>query len=119
MLRTIGGVIAGVVVFAATLSLAEYLAHQIAPPRNSGLLLAIVAFAYFLSPLLGGLTAARISRREWTIWLITALAVAGGIYAIITLPQPLWMQVASIVAPLLGGYAASRMAGRRGTGTAT
>ena len=118
MLRTIGGVIAGVVVFVATLTLIEFLAHQIAAPRSSGLLLAIVAFAYFLAPLLGGLTAAKISRESWTVWLITALAVVGGIYSIMTMPQPLWMQIASIVAPLLGGYVASRMAGRSRTGTA-
>ena len=117
MLRTIGGVIAGVVVFAATLALIEYLAHQIAPARSDGLLLGIVAFAYFLAPFLGGLTAAKISREGWTVWLVTGLALAGGLWAVMSMAQPLWMQIASIAAPLLGGFAAWRMAGRRGTGT--
>jgi MFS family permease len=116
MLRTIGGVIAGILVFMATLTLMEYLAHQVAPRNNQGLLYAIVALAYFLTSLLGGLTAAKISRQAWTVWLIALLATAGSIYSILTMPQPLWMQVASVVAPLLGGFVASRIVARSRTG---
>ncbi|HEY0043200.1 MAG TPA: hypothetical protein VGB62_01510 [Allosphingosinicella sp.] len=116
MLRKVGGVIAGILVFMVTLTLMEYLAHQIAPRGNQALLFAIVVIAYFLAAFLGGLTAVRISRERWTAWLIALLAAAGSVYSIITMPQPLWMQIASVVAPLLGGFMASRMAAPGGAG---
>lgn len=114
MLRTIGGIIAGILVFLAALTLLELLAHQIfrtspAGPANVSTL-AFVAVAYFLGALLGGMTAVKISGERWTAWLIALLVAAGAGYTLTTFPHPLWMQVASIVAPLLGGLLASRLA---------
>ncbi len=114
MLRTIGGIVAGIFVFVLTLMLLEFVAHQVfAKPGGSpsGGMLAFVAVAYFLSALAGGLTAGKISGQHWTAWLIAILVAAGAGYALTTMPQPLWMQIASIVAPLLGGLVASRLVG--------
>jgi hypothetical protein len=113
MLRIVGGIIAGVIVFVLTLVLLEYLAHQLfaggggATPGPA--MLAFVALAYFLSALLGGIVAGRISGRHWAVWVIALLVAAGAAYSLTTIAHPLWMQIASIVAPLLGGLVASRL----------
>lgn len=116
MLRTIGGIIAGIIVFVVSLMLLELLAHQIfrtspSGPADQGTL-AFVAIAYFVSSLAGGMTAVKISGERWTAWLIALLVAAGAAYTLTSFPHPLWMQVASIVAPLLGGLAASRLGPR-------
>lgn len=112
MLRTIGGILAGIAVFMATLMLLELLAHQMfrtspGEALPSGMH-AFVALSYFLGALAGGLVAGKISGERWTAWLIALLLAAGAAYTLTTFPHPLWMQVASIVAPLLGGLVASR-----------
>ena len=118
MLRTIGGIVAGIIVFAATLMVSELIAHQMfrtspAGPLPNGLY-AFVAVSYFLGALAGGFVAVKISGERWTAWLIALLVAAGAGYTLTRLSHPLWMQVASIVAPLLGGLVASRTAAARG-----
>lgn len=113
MLRTVAGIIVGIVVFVATLMVMEYAAHQMfrtspAGPLPNGMY-AFVALAYFLSAFVGGLMAVKISRERWTAWLIAILVAAGAVYSLVTLAQPMWMHVASVVAPLLGGLVATRV----------
>jgi hypothetical protein len=111
MKRIIGGIAAGIVAFVVVLGSMEYIAHQLAAKAGSGAMLALVAVAYFLSALAGGYLAALISNRSWTAWAIAALVAAGSIASLIQFPHPLWMQIASVVAPLLGGALAVRLAG--------
>ncbi len=111
MLRTVGGIIAGIIVFVVTLVVLELLAHQLFPADGRNLptgLLAFVAVAYFLSACAGGVTAGRISHLHWTVWVIAVLVAAGAAYSLTTINHPVWMQIASIAAPLLGGFLASR-----------
>lgn len=111
-MRIVLGIIAGVVVFALTLAALEFVAHQLFPSRGGLLpigLLVFVAVAYFVSALLGGVTAGRISRAHWTVWVIAVLVAAGAAYSLTTISHPVWMQIASIAAPLLGGLVASRL----------
>lgn len=117
MLRIISGVVAGIAVFMISLMMLELIAHQLfrtspAGPLPAGMH-AFVAVSYFLGALTGGLVAAKISGERWTAWLIALLLAAGAAYTLTTFPHPLWMQVASIVAPLLGGLVASRAATSR------
>lgn len=107
--RIIAGVVAGVIAFVAILAGIEFLAHQIAPSAGSGVMLALVAAAYFLSALGGSYAAAKISRRSWTIWLITLLVLVGAVWSLVQFNHPLWMQIASVVAPILGGLVAQRL----------
>ena len=112
IVRTVGGIIAGIVVFAVTLMVLELLAHQIFQTSPAGAIPngmhAFVAVAYFLAALAGGLAAFKISGERWTAWLIALLVAAGAVYTLTTLTHPLWMQVASVIAPLLGGLVATR-----------
>jgi MFS family permease len=111
MKRIIGGLAAGIAAFVVVLGSIEYIAHQLAAKSGSAAMLALVALAYFLSALAGGYLAARISNRSWTAWAIAALVAAGSIASLFQFPHPLWMQIASVVAPLLGGALAVRLAG--------
>jgi MFS family permease len=110
MKRIVGGLAAGVVAFIAVLGVMEFLAHKLAPKAGSGAMLAIVAVAYFLSALAGGYLAARISGRSWAGWAIAGLVAAGAVGSLFQFPHPLWMQIASVAAPLLGGALAVRLA---------
>lgn len=110
MKRTIGGLAAGIAAFLVVLASVEFLAHKLAPKAGSGAMLALVATAYFLSALVGGYLAARISNRSWAAWVIAALVAAGAIGSLFQFPHPLWMQIASVAAPLLGGALAVRLA---------
>jgi cyanate permease len=111
MKRTIGGLAAGLATFLVVLGSLEYLAHKLAPKAGSTAMLALVAFAYFLSALAGGYLAARISNRSWTAWAVAAVVTAGAIGSLFQFPHPIWMQIASVAAPLLGGALAVRLAG--------
>jgi hypothetical protein len=119
MVRSVGGVVAGIVIFFALLVLLELVAHQVAPTSGATLLYAIVVFAYFVSALAGGLTAGLIAERVWAAWAIAVLVLLCVIWTIADLPQPLWVQVASVIAPLVAGFFAahfvrSRVARRPG-----
>ena len=107
--RIIAGLAAGVAVFVLVLVALELLAHQISPRPGSGTTFAVVSAGYFLSALAGGHVAARLSRRRWAAWAIAALVLAGAIWSLFQLGHPLWMQIASVAAPLLGGAAAARL----------
>jgi predicted MFS family arabinose efflux permease len=118
MLRIILGVVAGVLAVLLTVGAIEYLAHLLFPlpsdsaPIPAGIQL-LVLLAYFLGALVGGVIAARISERSWTAWLIAALVAAGAVWSMFLIPHPQWMQVAAVIAPLLGGWAARHLAASR------
>ena len=109
--RIVGGLAAGIVVFLLVLGGMELLAHQVSPREASGSMLAIVAAAYFLSAMAGGYVAARVARRSWAAWAIALVVAAGAVWSLLQFSHPVWMQLASVVAPLLGGYVAVRLAG--------
>jgi hypothetical protein len=69
--------------------------------------LAIVVIAWFAGALAGGLVAASVSRRRWTVWPVAALVAVGGVVNVLMIPHPVALQIGAVVAPLLGGFAAS------------
>jgi hypothetical protein len=113
MIRIIGGLVLGVAIFVGILLATEFAAHRIAPTKGSATQLVIVALAYFVSAAAGGALAAVVSRRAWAAWAIALLVTLGAVVTIVTMRQPLWMQIASVVAPLLGGLAAHAFAAKR------
>jgi hypothetical protein len=126
MLRIIGGVIVGIVACFVAISLVEYIGHQVYPMPaidlrdREGLsaiiaalpvgALLFVAAAWFLGVLVGGAVAARISGKRWAAWLIAVLVAIASIANVLMFPHPLWMKLAAVVAPLLGGWLASHAA---------
>jgi hypothetical protein len=127
--RLILGIVAGIVVAFATVFAIDLVGHQIYPlpsdlnlrdpeavgafiqtmPRGA---LAMVVIAWFVGALDGGVAAAAISRRVWTVWPIAALVAAAGVVNVLMIPHPVLLQIGAVVAPLLGGLAASLIARR-------
>lgn len=129
MARTVLGIVAGVVAAFATVFAIDLAGHQIYPlpsdlnmhdPEAVGAFirtmppaaLAIVAIGWFVGALDGGVAAALISRRAWTVWPVAALVAVAGIVNVLMIPHPVILQIGAVAAPLLGGFAASLIAQR-------
>lgn len=128
--KAVLGIIAGIVVALATVFAIDLAGHQIYPlpsdlnmddyeavgayvqARPAGAS-AFVLVAWFLGAADGGLVAALVSRRAWTIWPVVAAAAATGIVAVLMIPHPAVMQIGTVIAPLLGGFVASLVAHRK------
>lgn len=128
MVRTILGILAGLVVAWLTMSVCEFaslflhrpppgldlrdpqaLAAHIAAAPLSAMLVVLAGWA--LAAFLGGWVAARIARhRRVAAILIGALVLAGVIANSTMIPHPLWMTIAGLVLPLPLAWLAARMA---------
>ena len=126
MLRTILGIVAGVVLAFVVMMALEMAGHAMMPPP-AGLdpadpedlkqmvasvslaAKAWVVFGWFAAAIAGGWLARRISRTGWAGWVIAGLIVVGGIANFMMIPHPLWMQIASIAVPLIGGWIVTRL----------
>ena len=126
MLRTILGILAGVVLAFAVMMALEMASFAVFPPP-AGLdpadpedIKRIVAatpmaakswvvFGWFASAVAGGWLARRLARKDWAGWVIAGLIVLGGIANVMMIPHPLWMQIAAVAAPLVGGWIVTRL----------
>jgi hypothetical protein len=129
MARAVLGIVAGIVAALATVFAIDLAGHQLYPlPSDLNLddyeavgtyvqarpagASAFVLIAWFLGAADGGIVAALISRRAWTVWPVAGAVAATGIVAVLMIPHPALMQIGTVVAPLLGGFAASLVAHR-------
>jgi hypothetical protein len=127
MLRLVLGVLAGAVVAVALVAGLEMLGHLLFPPppgldvSDPEQLAAMMAqvplpakvwvvAAWTLATMGGGVTAALISRRGWTAWVIAALVAAAAVATLFMIPHPLWMQIGAVAGPLAGGWLAGVVA---------
>lgn len=69
----------------------------------------IVAGSWLLAALAGAWLALRIADWKAGGWIVTAVFLAANIYNQLMLPHPLWMQIASVAFPLLGGWFGQRL----------
>ncbi|AJP73657.1 hypothetical protein [Sphingomonas hengshuiensis] len=116
-------IVAGLVVAMATILGIELLAHLLWPLPLPDLAdtPAVAAFlaeapggaqtmligAWFAGALLGGTTAFRVADWPAAGWIVAFLVAAGGLANVLLLPYPLWMQIAAVAAPLVGGIVVS------------
>ncbi|QQV77206.1 hypothetical protein H5J25_18105 [Sphingomonas aliaeris] len=70
---------------------------------------AIVVSAWFAGAFCGAWLALRVCDWPWSGWIVVLFLIAGGIANLIAIPHPLWMQAATVVAPLAGGWIARRV----------
>ena len=129
MLKIVAGLAVGLVVALAAIYVIWLVGLQVYPlPAESGFeslesegalirsmptgALAFIAAAWLGGAFIGALTAAHISRRLWTGWVIAALVACVSISNIIMFPHPEWMQLAAVIVPVLGGLLATHMAKR-------
>jgi hypothetical protein len=69
----------------------------------------LVVTAWFAGAFCGSWLALRVSDWRWSGWIVVLFLIAGGVANLVAIPHPLWMQVASIAAPIAGGWIARRM----------
>lgn len=129
MLKIIAGLVAGLIVALAAIYVVQAIGNAIYPlPAEANLwsyegaealiggmplgAQAFVVGAWFASAFVGGLTAAQISRTLWPAWVIVALVAFASILNIVMIPHPEWMQIAAVVAPVMGGLIAVHRAKR-------
>lgn len=111
MLRAIGAVVAGLVAVFGTVFILELIGHQLFPattdvaPMPAGIQFFVIA-AWFLGALAGGIVAGKIAGAKWPVWLIALLVALSSIATLFMIPHPVWMQIATVIAPLLGGFVA-------------
>jgi hypothetical protein len=129
MLRTIGGILAGIVAALAAVYVIEVTGHIIFPlppeVRSGNLeilaasietlptgLLAFVALAWFAGALAGGIVAGWITGLRGAAWFVAAIVAAAAIFNIVMIPHPAWMQLAAVIAPMAGGLIAGHLTTR-------
>ena len=133
MLRTILGVLAGVVVMFVVIMAIEALGHVVYPPP-AGLdpmnpaheaafaqfvstlpfaAKAMLAVAWTLGAFAGGFVAARIARHPRGAAVLVALMVMSGVVAmVIRVPHPSWLAAAGLLLPIPAALLAARLARR-------
>ena len=127
-MRIVLGVIAGAVVAFLCIMGIEYLGHTVFPPPGGvdlndpeqaarymatapGAVLAFVVAAWFVGALIGAWVAMAIARRALAGWVVALLVLAACIAILVLLPgHPQWMWAAGVLAPLIGGWLAQRLA---------
>ena len=130
LVRYFLGLLAGAILGIVTVGLVEGAGHLIFPPppgldiRDPEALAALmeqvplaaklaVVLAWFLGALVGGWVAGRVAREPRAAWIIAGIFIVMTAITIASIPHPMWMVVAGLVAPLLAAWIASRMLARR------
>lgn len=120
------GIIAGLAALIATVWIVEAAGHSIWPPppgtdvsepaQLATLLDKIplaakiaVVLGWFLGAMAGAWVANTVARWSTASWIVVAIGIAFGVMTLFMIPHPLWMQIAAIVAPLLGGWTGLRL----------
>lgn len=127
MLRKIGGVVAGLIAAFVTIFLVQMVGHLVFPVAGQPDLsdpvatrafmaslstgaLVFVALAWLLGATAGAAVAASISGARWAAWVIAGVIALSSIANVTMFPHPVWMQIAGIAAPLIGGWIGARFA---------
>ena len=69
----------------------------------------LIVGGYPLGAFVGSAVALRLSQWRPSGWIVAGVIALGGIASVITIPRPVWMQVASVAAPIVGGWLAERI----------
>ena len=128
MLRIILGLVCGVVIAMCLISGLEFIGSQVFPfpagvdPYDRKALEAAVAqmplaaelflvVGWAVGAAIGGAAANLVARRRWPAWVVGALVALGSVANSFMIPQPLWLDIAGVAAPLLAAWLVSRVTG--------
>jgi hypothetical protein len=132
--RLILGILAGIVAAFAAIWAVEMVHHLVYPvPRGvtltdtAGLAryiesmtltqMLFIAAGWLVGAAVGGIVAWSIARREAALWTVAGLVALAGIANILYVSHPLFLQLSSVVAPLIGGLIARAVVRSRGAAT--
>ncbi|WP_375398211.1 hypothetical protein [uncultured Sphingomonas sp.] len=125
MMRRVAAIVVAVIVAILAVSLVEWLGYLAFPadlPVDSadraalaqamaGVPLSaklIVVFGWVAGTYVGASIALRLAQWRPVGWIVAAIVITGGVWNLIQLPHPWWMQVMTVVAPLAGCWLAER-----------
>lgn len=122
MIRTLGGIVAGLAAAVVLMMVTEAIGYRVAPapgwvdlpggaepPPLSFLSLLFPLLGWFLGALVGGWLSIRISDRAWTAWAVAAVVIVAAVFNFVMLPFPAWVIVAGLLLPALGGWLAQKV----------
>lgn len=122
MVRTLGGIVAGMAAAITIIMITEAIGNQLAgaPPRIelAGLsdspdppvmALLFPLLGWFLGAMIGGFLSIRISERPWTAWVVAGVVLAATIFNFVLMEYPVWVMAAGLIVPLLGAWLAQRI----------
>ena len=121
IIRTLAGLAAGLLVAILTIMAVEGIGNQLYPPPAGYDMTTASAetlpfetliwpvIAWFLGALAGGWVAVRVCGVRWAGWAIAGFVLAATLLNLALITHPLWMIIAGIAAPLLGGLIADRL----------
>jgi hypothetical protein len=72
---------------------------------------AMIVGGWFIGALVGGLIGVRAAGWATAGWIVSVLIALAGVYQVVEIPHPLWMQVAAVVAPFMAGLVVSGASG--------
>ena len=130
MIRSILGVVLGIVAAVLTVMAVQAIGHQLYPypadvdlndpeaiarvfPTIPTAAKLFVVAAWFGGALVGAAVAKLITGRAWAAWTIAVLMAIAAVMNLFIIPHPVWMQFSAILAPLLGGLVANHLVKRR------
>ncbi|HEX9955480.1 MAG TPA: hypothetical protein VGB48_09750 [Allosphingosinicella sp.] len=123
--KTILGVVAGIIAAFATIWAIEMVHHLLYPvpngvrlTDNAGLAryiagmslpqMLFIAGGWLAGAFVGGVVAAKIAGRTKAVWIVAGLVALAGIGNILYVAHPLFLQISAIVAPVIGGWLATK-----------
>lgn len=122
MIRTLGGIAAGLAAAIVLMMVSEAIGNQVAPVpvgldiEGIGETLPVPPLTFlfpilgwFLGSLVGGWLSIRISDRPRTAWAVAAVVLAALIFNFLMMAYPIWVVVVGIVVAPLGGWLAQRI----------
>jgi hypothetical protein len=122
MIRTLGGIVAGVAAAITIIMITEAIGNQIAPaparveitdiaetPPLPLMTLLFPVIGWLLGALVGGFVAIRISDQAWTAWAVAGAVLAATIFNFILMVYPLWVIILGLIMPIAGGWLAQRI----------
>jgi len=126
MIRKILGIVAGIVAAYLVIIAAEALNHWLYPlpvdlDPSDNVAMSAYTFAlplpvrlmyvagWFAGTFAGAWLNLRIVDWRWGGWIIALLVIADGVARNFEFAEPLWMQAAAVLAPLIGGWLATRL----------
>lgn len=128
-MRKFLGVIAGVVALGLVVWVVEAISHTIWPmpvginPKDPAQLAKVmdlvplaakiaVVVAWFLGAVVGAWVGAKVAQWPTAGWIVVAIGICFGVMTLFMIPHPMWMQVAAVLAPLAGGWVATKLSAR-------
>ena len=116
MIRSLAGLAAGLGVAIVTVKAVEGIGNQLYPPPAGYDMASASAetlpfetlvwpvIGWFLGAIAGTWVAVRVSGERWPGWAIAACVLAATILNLALITHPVWVIVAGVLAPLLGGW---------------